>query len=142
MSFRFSRWLVPVGAVAVLLAGAVQASAGVVDPEPIGPNQFFTPLVNGQSVAARIVVTCDDQTGLVPAGHPVAGQTVAVQRAFEVRHPGDGFTGTAGTAVTVGLNSSSATNLRIVLRSYPHRRADPDEHPRTVRRHQPRPVHT
>ena len=119
MTFRFRRWLVPAGVATVLFAGAAQASAGVVDPIPIRPNQHFTPLVNGQSGGAQIAVTCNGpDSGTTPTGHPVAGQTIEVRLALEVQHPGDGFTGSAANAISVGLNASSSANLPIVLRSY------------------------
>jgi hypothetical protein len=115
------RWLVPLGVATLLVAGATPATAAVVDPGPIGPNQFFTAQVNGVSGQSRIAVVCDGGTDLLPTGHPVAGQIVRVVPAVLPPTgplPLAGFTGSAGKAVTVGLGASDVPKPFAVLRFY------------------------
>jgi hypothetical protein len=95
--------------VLVLLATAAPAMASaIIDPDPVGPNQFFAALVNGQSATAQIAVGCDGSTG-----HPLPGQTVEVLPVSGVPSPTDGFTGTAAKAVDVGLDSAATVPLQL-----------------------------
>jgi hypothetical protein len=114
---------VPLGAATMLLPGAGPALAGgVPDPGAIAPNQFFMGLVNGQSVAARIKVTCDGPLNLPGVGHPVAGQTVEVVPAaplpFPVPTTAVGFTGSAGTVIDVGVGVPNKVVPQLRLRLY------------------------
>lgn len=117
MLLKPRRWLAPLGAAALLFAGTTPAMAGgIVDPGPIGPNQFFTALVNGVDGASQIAVTCVGGTG-----HPVAGQTVEVRPATLTPTgpaPVSGFTGSAGKAVGVSLGASAGTKPEVLLRFY------------------------
>lgn len=117
------------GAVAVaLLAGTANAA---VDPAPIGPNQFFTGLVNGTNVDA--VVTTDCVGPVVPGemGHPVSGQFVSVDPAAASGSAADlGFTGSLGDSVQVFLggptaSGPSSTGLVGTLNDYAVRLAIP-----------------
>jgi hypothetical protein len=109
VSGKFRRWYLVLGVTAAALAGASPALAGVVvDPGPIRPEQSFVGLVNGVSDRARIVVNCGGPITPGKTGHPVAGQTVAVQQVIgaPVQKPGEGFTGTAGKEIGVALATS------------------------------------
>jgi len=114
--------------VAVAVAGilsitaAPAMAAGPAEPEPIGANQFFVGVVNGQTIASRIAVTCDGPADFLPTGHPVAGQTLEVQRAITTDPApttgGVGFTGSAATVIGVLLGSTDPIARPIILKSY------------------------
>jgi hypothetical protein len=118
-------WPVALAAAGMELAGAAPAIASrSADPAPIGPDQFFVGLVNGQTVASRIAVTCDGPIDIVPTGHPVAGQTLEVRQVVAAQgqavSPGGvlGFTGTAAHAVDVRLGSAVPDGRPAVLSQY------------------------
>lgn len=115
----FSRLCLPLGAAAALLVGATPAMAGgTVDPAPVGPNQFFTGLVNGASGLSRIAVMCDGPIDFVPTGHPVAGQTLEVVPADPAGVVAPGFTGSAARAIGVRFAPASLATPPVVLRFY------------------------
>jgi hypothetical protein len=119
---KVCRWLAPLGAAAILFTGAPAAvAAGIVDPGPVAPNQYFVALVNGSTVKSSIAVICDGPPGaLVRIGHPAAGQTAEVLPApLAIPQPpvGVGFTGSAGTAIGFVLSPADATPP-VVLRFY------------------------
>lgn len=92
---------------AVVLVGTAHAAGPV--PEPIGPNQTFTGLVNGANDNA--VVTTDCIGPVVPGqmGHPVSGQFVSVDPASPAGSAVDvGFTGSVGDSVTVFLGGPTS----------------------------------
>jgi hypothetical protein len=83
-----------------------------VDPAPIGPNQFFTGLVNGTNVDA--VVTTDRIGPIVPGelGHPVSGQFVSVDPAGVSGSAADlGFAGSLGNSVRVFGSSPARSHV-------------------------------
>jgi hypothetical protein len=96
-----------------VLAGTAHAA---LVPEPIGPNQTFTGLVNGVRVDA--VVTTDCVGPVVPGqlGHPAAGQFVSVEPASPAGSAVDlGFTGSVGDSVTVSLGGPASSSQFPVL---------------------------
>jgi hypothetical protein len=103
----------------MLLASASPAAAGSAStPEPIAPNESFVGVVNGQRGTATVEVTCDAPTGAGTMGHPVAGQTVEVHQVPGAPSPDPGYTGTAATAIGVGLGASTAVTPLVQLRVY------------------------
>ncbi|WP_328911720.1 MULTISPECIES: hypothetical protein [unclassified Streptomyces] len=60
------------------VAGVSSAAAAVVDPAPIGPQQWFFGQVNGVTTGAVIQVGCFGPITPGETGHPVGGQTVDV----------------------------------------------------------------
>ncbi|GAA3293457.1 hypothetical protein Dvina_29575 [Dactylosporangium vinaceum] len=120
MSGKLRRWFVPLGAAAVLFGAADPAVAGgVLDPAPVSPNQAFVGQVNGVAGLSRIAVVCDGPADIVPTGHPAAGQTVtAVQVRTGDTTLGVGFTGSAGTAIVVGIGSSVSPLPPVTLRFF------------------------
>lgn len=105
------------GTAAVLAGTAVPASAGITPaPIPIGPNQLFAGLVNGQEGNATIQMGCFGPVG--GTGHPLAGQTVSVRPASTSGTADVGFTGSAATQIAVTFGTSSSTDKPIVLDAY------------------------
>lgn len=92
----------------VALATAPAASADVI--MPIGPNQVFHGLVNGTHEKAVIKVVCPGPVVPGQTGHPAAGQTLSVAPG-SVSSTIGGYTGSAGTSVVAGFNSSSSSGL-------------------------------
>lgn len=120
---RLARWGAPLGvaATALLVGTATPALAAprvVVDPGPIGPNQAFIGLVNGQSGASRVAVTCDGPIDIVRTGHPVAGQTFKVSSVVTGSTELPGFTGSDAKSITAGLGPSSATVPSVAFSFY------------------------
>jgi hypothetical protein len=117
--------LLAVGGLAVALsalgvAPALPAAAGpVTDPAPIGPGQWFSGEVNGVSVGTAIIkVACPTPVTSLTRGHPVAGQTVAVEpRISQPVLENEGFTGTAATHVVVDFGLPSAGSAAAVTLS-------------------------
>ena len=104
------------GAIAALtLLGAAMglpsAAAAVVDPGPIGPNQYFTGQVNGTSVDAVIQVGCFGPVVPGETGHPVGGQSVDVLPAAVSASSDTGYTGDSADHVLVGFDSTSTATI-------------------------------
>lgn len=102
--------LASAGALATVLAvTVVPASAADISPapQPIGPKQFFTGLVNGQTGQATILMGCFGPSAVGQTGHPLSGQTVEVLPASDSTVSDVGFTGDAATAVQVDLGDLS-----------------------------------
>ncbi|WP_042364123.1 hypothetical protein [Streptacidiphilus neutrinimicus] len=99
------------GLAAVLATAVAPAAhaAGVVDPAPIGPNQFFTGLVDGASTDAAIQMACFGPVTAGETGHPLPGQTVEVLPAPASGTVDVGYTGSAATDVVVNFGPVSTT---------------------------------
>lgn len=109
---RLSLILAATGALAVATATAAAASP-VQDPVPIGPNEFFSGLVNGSngiSSPAVIKTNCFGPVVVGETGHPLPGQTVEVELAPSPVNSVEGYTGSASsiTAFLTSPNSSAA----------------------------------
>lgn len=111
MSGSFRTWLVALAPAVVLAATALPAlpASAAVEATPVGPNQFFTGLVNNVAGSATIRVTCSGTVHPGQTGHPVAGQTVQVQPAAGPTSADVGFTGSAGTSISETLGASEPT---------------------------------
>jgi hypothetical protein len=99
--------LLSVGSAGVAVAGGIQ------DPLPIGQNQYFSGLVNGQSTNAAIRTDCTGPITPNGKGHPIANQSVeAVQGTASSAT--SGYTGATRTLlVTLGAPVSS-TNAGVI----------------------------
>lgn len=105
------------------LGPAAAAVAAVQDPVPIGPNEYFSGLVNGSTgvtSAAVIQTNCFGPVQPGQTGHPLAGQSVEVELAQPpVSANGDiGFTGNA-TSITAFLSwpfPASTTPTQLVAK--------------------------
>ena len=92
-------------AVSVLALASVPAMAAaspVQDPVPIGPNQYFTGLVNGHPGHAVIRVVCPGPTATT--GNPAGKQPVEVETAPSSSAADVGYTGSTGRSVTAALS--------------------------------------
>ncbi|WP_042378209.1 hypothetical protein [Streptacidiphilus melanogenes] len=103
-------------ALATAVAPAARA-AGVVDPAPIGPNQFFTGLVNGTATGAAIQMACFGPVTAGETGHPLAGQTVEVLPSPASGTVDVGYTGSAATGIVANFGPASTT-LPVTLGYY------------------------
>jgi hypothetical protein len=122
---RIRTLVMPLAVTAALVATPAAAHAGgVVDPAPIGPNQFFTGEVNGASAPAVIRMNCMGAVTPGATGHPLANQTVDALPVAPPASTEDGYTGSAGHRIEVTFaDSSSATP--VVLTSWAVRGAIP-----------------
>jgi hypothetical protein len=63
VSRKLAPWIITLAAAAITAVTAAPASAAIIDPAPIGPNQYFSGLVNGQlgsySAAPEVGVRLD-----------------------------------------------------------------------------------
>ncbi|QMU76878.1 hypothetical protein GXW83_15210 [Streptacidiphilus sp. PB12-B1b] len=100
--------VVTVGA-AALMAAAPAYAAGVVDPAPIGPGQYFTGLVDNVSSQAVIKVVCPGPVVPGETGHPLAGQTVEALPAAASSASTAGYTGSAADRINVDFGATSTT---------------------------------
>jgi hypothetical protein len=95
-----------VTAAAVVFGTVVATGTGAAAPiAPIGPNQFFAGLVNGNTGPAIIRMACFGPVFPGEKGHPMAGQTLEVKFLGKIP-PAQitrdvGFTGSAGHEVGV-----------------------------------------
>ncbi len=98
---------------ATLAAGvvaAVPAAAGT-----IGPNQYFTGDVSGRTASpAPIQMACFGPVYPGETGHPLPGQYAQVDPAPASSTADLGYTGSAGTAVSITLIITSGTIVRVV----------------------------
>jgi hypothetical protein len=109
-------WLIaPAAALVTAVAAAPAWADPVIDPAPIGPNQYFDGLVNDHAGQANILMGCG---GPSQTGHPLAGQTVKVFPAPAPTTSDLGFTGSAANAIAVRFPSPTVTNTPVILRDY------------------------
>ncbi len=99
--------LAVLGAAALLTAGGSGiAAAAVQDPVPVGPQQFFSGMVNGENSPASIRTDCVGPVVAGQTGHPVSGQYVEAVL-------GD------GTTTQSGYTGASAHSLEVLLGAAP-----------------------
>jgi hypothetical protein len=109
-------------AVALAVAMAPGASADAI--VAVGANQYFTGQVNGPASSTSpsvIKVLCAGPVTPTSTGHPLSGQTVAVQLVLPpVVSPNSlGFTGSAATQINVFFTAtSSGVAAPVVLNAY------------------------
>jgi hypothetical protein len=104
-------------AAALGVVAAPSAGAAVVPP-PIGPHQFFLGQVNGVSIGAVVKVGCFGPVTSTSTGHPLAGQTVAVQEEADATGKDDGYTGESADHVAVEFESLPTSSAALQLRGY------------------------
>ncbi len=90
------RSLVLTGSVVVAL-GALPAAAVAQDPVPIGPNESFVGLVNGDQANAPIRMACFGPVTPGETGHPIANQYTEVEPVSPVAVAG--YTGNAKSII-------------------------------------------
>jgi hypothetical protein len=122
MLSRHRTWWSVLGA-GLLTAGAMAAVVGTnaatasASPGPlVGPNQLFAGFVNGRHTGATVRMACFGAIRPGQTGHPLAGQTFAVQ--LEVDIPG-GFTGSSANHIVAFFAPVPTTAPNgVVLRRY------------------------
>jgi hypothetical protein len=120
---RSSLILAMTGALAIATAAGAAASP-VQDPVPIGPNEFFSGLVNGSDGITSTAVISTDCIGPIiqgETGHPLPGQTVEVELAQPPVSSAAGYTGNASSItafLTWPASSASAPELVATFTSY------------------------
>jgi hypothetical protein len=117
MSRKLRFWYLPLIAAGMLAAAPSPAFAGgVVDPAPIGPNQLFQGLVNGQTANATIQMACFGPVHPGQTGHPLPGQTVKALPLPSSSTVDSGYTGSAANSIDVFFGPSSSVASPVVLR--------------------------
>ena len=106
-----ARAALPAAALVLLVGLAAPAGAAVIDPLPIGPNQFFNGVVNDATANATIRTDCVTPVGV---GHPAAGQYVEAQLDAPPVASDLGYTGSAGRALAVTLQLPTSSGLGII----------------------------
>ncbi len=110
MSRRLRLWSLPLLAAAIVTTTPAPSFADpVVDPAPIGPNQYFSGYVNGQSTNATIRMACFGPVVVGQTGHPMADQTVKVLPVAVPTTNQVGYTGSAANRIGASFGPSSAT---------------------------------
>lgn len=104
----------------LLLAIAVSESAGAhPSVTTFGPHEHFVGLVNGQSTEAIIKMACTSPLSSTEMGHPLSGQTVAVEPSSSVAGT-SGFTGSRGRSVvaTFGVPTSTSNSSLLTFSGF------------------------
>ncbi len=116
MSRKLTPWLIALAAVAMTAGTAATATADPVhDPVPIGPNQHFEGLVNGNTDHGIIFTEHCVKTLLGFQAQPAPGQYVSAVRDAA----SDGFTGNAAHEIDVNIpGSNEVVHPPVVLHSY------------------------
>jgi hypothetical protein len=117
---RSSLILAATGALAVATATAAAASP-VQDPVPIGPNEFFSGLVNGSdgiSSPAVIKTDCFGPVVIGQTGHPLPGQTVEVVLAPSPVSSAEGYTGSARSITAILTAPTSSVTAPPVIATF------------------------
>jgi len=118
VSRKIAPWFIALAAAAVTAVTAAPASAAIIDPAPIGPDQYFSGLVNGQVAHATIRMACFGPIRPGETGHPFAGQTVEALPAPVSTTSDIGFTGSAAHAIDVHFPTPTVANVPVTLRDY------------------------
>jgi hypothetical protein len=109
-----SSLLLVVTVAAVLAASAAPAHAA----DPVGPNQYFEGLVNGQAHQSSVRITCLGPVRPGQLGRPAPGQTVAVRHASSSSPTAVGFTGSAAREIVAFFSPSASNAPQVRLTEY------------------------
>ncbi|MGH3769350.1 MAG: hypothetical protein ACRDTX_30095 [Pseudonocardiaceae bacterium] len=116
---KLAPWFIAAAAATITAATAAPASAdAIIDPAPIGPNQYFYGEVNDHAGHATIQMACFGPIYPGQTGHPFAGQTVKVLPAPVVTTSDLGFTGSAAHAIDVRFPTPMVTTVPVILHDY------------------------
>ncbi len=115
MAFRssVSRAAVLGAGLLITLAGSGIAAAAVPDPVPVGPNEAFSGLVNGQGSVAGIRTDCFGPVSAGQTGHPLSGQTVEAV----LDNPSSalaGYTGATGRSLVITLGNPVSSTAGMI----------------------------
>jgi hypothetical protein len=108
---KLSKTLVSAG---IILTGMLGGAANGAQPapSPVQPNQSFLGLVNGHSGSAVIEVLCPGPLRMNQTGHPVTGQTLAVESP-SASAAAAGFTGSRGHSIVAEFTPTSTVGAEI-----------------------------
>jgi hypothetical protein len=115
------RLLLPAAIALMAATTPVAAASGPVqDPIPVGPNMFFTALVNGKSANAVVTVVCPGPVTGTSTGHPISGQTLEVLTVLPPVTTTVGYTGSAAHSIDAIFSAppSASVNPPVVLTSF------------------------
>jgi hypothetical protein len=117
---RLGRPLLALTTAVLALALAPAAAAGAKarqDPVPIGPNEYFTGLVNNHPPGQAVIyVICPGPAG--GTGHPAGNQPVEVETASPTSTSDLGYTGSTGDEITAALGTASTSIVLARFTSY------------------------
>ena len=110
-------------AIAATVLMVATASAAIPPQGPVGPNQYFNGLVNGQyGLGAPVTIHMACFGPLFPGetGHPMAGQTVEVLRPVVIVVGHTGFTGPNATKIVAyfGPQPTTVTPSHVTFKQY------------------------
>jgi len=91
-----------------ILAGVLSGGVAGARATQIGPGQHFIGLVNKHTAKATILMACVPPINPVQTGHPLGGQTIAVEPPPTTASK-TGFTGTRGKSITATFLLPAAT---------------------------------
>ena len=120
MVHRRSTLLVASGV--TILVGVLGSGVAGARPTTIGPGQHFVGLVNGHAANATIAMVCFPPLNPGKFGHPLAGQTVAVEPPSTTARS-TGYTGTRGRSVVAAFVTPIAAGTSTV--TFTHYGAQP-----------------
>ena len=105
--------------IAATVAGAVVATATpAAAADPIGPNQYFAGVVNGQTGQSTIRIACLGPVRPGQLGRPLPGQTVMVRRASSTSPTQVGFTGAAARSIVAFFSPSASNDPSVTMTEY------------------------
>jgi hypothetical protein len=113
---HMSRSSILLTAVVAAFLAATAAPARAADP--IGPNQYFEGLVNGQAQQATVRIVCLGPPRPYQLGRPAPGQVVAVRRASPSGPTATGFTGAAAREIVAFFSPSASNAPEVRLNHY------------------------
>jgi hypothetical protein len=116
-SSRFPLIAAAAGLTFAVIPTVSAAASPAQDPIPIGPNQYFSGVVNGHPPgAATINVVCPGPES--KAGHPEENQPLEVVPAQSASTNDVGYTGSKGRAITAALGPTSSTTILAKFSGY------------------------
>jgi hypothetical protein len=86
--------------------------------DPIGPNQYFEGLVNGQADHSTVRIVCLGPIRPGMLGRPAPGQSVAVRHASSSAPTAVGFTGSAAREIVAFFSPSASNAPEVRLTEY------------------------
>jgi len=98
---------------------AAVAASPVIDPLPIGHNQFFAGYINGHPPGQAVIQTnCIGPIRPGQMGNPLPNQTVEVKPVVPSGTVDVGYTGTAANSIVATLGSAGSTAAIAIFTGY------------------------
>ena len=109
-----SSFLLALAVTGILAVAAAPAHAA----DPVGPNQYFEGLVNGQAHQSTVRIICLGPVRPGALGRPAPGQTVAVRHGSPSGPTAVGFTGSAAREIVAFFSPSASNAPEVRLTEY------------------------